>query len=159
MSIPRFSVENQRAVRLAACDAVPRLMVIVGPNGCGKSTVLNAIRSSGGASIVYVGPHRTFRRQNVQYRHLLNEEISLERLLGRSDTPGYEWIVLVTGARDAWGFDDASNYLKHGLCQIETERQQAISSRFDQDGEIQRNAIRDPWKPLRDLTASLLPHL
>lgn len=40
MRIPTFAVCNQRAVRLAACDAVPAVMVITGPNGCGKSTLL-----------------------------------------------------------------------------------------------------------------------
>ncbi len=30
---------------------------------------------------------------------------------------------------------------------------------YDREGEIQKGKIRDPWKPLRELTNNLLPHL
>src|SRR4026209_1553560 len=122
MRMPQFRVEHQRSVRLAECTSVPKLMVIAGPNGAGKSTLLNALRSQPGQGpILYVGPHRNARRQTVQWRHLLSGPISLEDLLARSDLPGYEGIQFVTGARDAWSFDDTGNYLKHGLSQIEID--------------------------------------
>lgn len=160
MRIPSFQVKNQRAIKLAKCDKVPRLMVIAGPNGCGKSTLLNALRSLGGEqTVLYVGPHRNARRQNVVYRHLLTQAISIEALLARSDTPGYEGIQLIQGSRDPWSFDDTSNYLKHALCQIEVDRQQAILARYDQEGEIPKGVLPDPWSPLKTLTSNLLPHL
>jgi len=135
-------------------------MIVAGPNGCGKSTLLDAIRKlEGGRHIMYVGPHRSIRRQNVQQRYLLTKPIVLEELLMRSDTPGFDGISLIGGHRDTWGYDDTGNYLKHGLCQIEVERQQAISARYDRDGEIQKNTLADPWKPFRELTHNLLPHL
>jgi ABC-type branched-subunit amino acid transport system ATPase component len=135
-------------------------MVVAGPNGTGKSTLLNALRTSPGAGpILYVGPHRVARRQQVQLRHLLGNLISFEELLARSDTPGYDGIALLGGLRDPWSIDDTANYLKHGLCQIESERQEAVARRYDAEGEILRGTLPDPWAPLRELTGSLLPHL
>jgi ABC-type hemin transport system ATPase subunit len=135
-------------------------MVVAGPNGCGKSTLLNHIRTAdGGERIVYVGPHRSIRRQRVMERHLFAQPILLEELLARTDTPGYEGIQLLGGARDPWGYDDSGNYLKHALCQVEIERQQAIARRYDRDGQIQAGVLVDPWQPLKDFTTSLLPHL
>ncbi|MEX2490422.1 MAG: AAA family ATPase [Nitrospirales bacterium] len=69
MRIPKFDIRNQRSIRHAKCDAVPRLMIVVGPNGSGKSTLLNMVRSGAGYSnVVYVGPHRAMRKQQVQQR-------------------------------------------------------------------------------------------
>jgi predicted ATPase len=160
MRISSFEIRNQRSVRFAKCEQVPPLMVIAGPNGSGKSTMLNTIRVSHGYSnIIYVGPHRAMRRQQVQQRHLLATPISLETILTGQNVPGYEGIRIFDGARDPWGYDDSANYLKHALCQIEVERQQAIATRFDRDGQIERGSLVDPWEPLRTLTHNLLPHL
>jgi hypothetical protein len=61
--------------------------------------------------------------------------------------------------RDPWDVDDASTYLKPVLCQVERERKEAVAYRYDRDGEIAHGSLGDPWKPLRDLTRHLLPHL
>lgn len=160
MRIPSFEIRNQRSIRFAKCDNVPALMVVAGPNGAGKSTLLNAIRSQAGyKNVMYVGPHRAMRRQQVQSRHLLAPSISFESLLSSPQTPGFEGIRIVDGARDPWGYDDSANYLKHALCQIEVDRQQAITARVDRDGGIAVGALIDPWKPLRELAQNLLPHL
>lgn len=160
MRIPSFEVRDQRSIRFARCEQVPPLMIIAGPNGCGKSTLLNAIRAASGyQNIMYVGPHRAMRRQQVQQRHLLTAPISFEALLAGQNVPNYEGIRLLDGARDPWGYDDSASYLKHALCQIESERQQAIATRFDRDGQIERGSLTDPWEPLKTLTHNLLPHL
>ena len=158
--IPSFEVRNQRSIKFARCEAVPALMVIAGPNGTGKSTLLNMIRSNAGfTNVMYVGPHRSMRRQNVQSRHLLAPSISFESLLSSQQIPGFDGIRIFDGARDPWGADDSANYLKHALCQIEVDRQQAITAKVDKDGGIAHGSLVDPWKPLRELTSSLLPHL
>ena len=145
---------------MAKCDNVPSLMVIAGPNGAGKSTLLNSIRANAGYSnIMYVGPHRAMRRHQVQSKHLLAPSISFENLLSSQQTPGFEGIRIIDGARDAWGYDDTANYLKHALCQIEVDRQQAITARVDRDGGIALGTLVEPWKPLRELTQNLLPHM
>ena len=160
MRIPSFEIQNQRSIRFAKCEKVPPLMVVAGPNGTGKSTLLNAIRSQAGyQNVMYVGPHRAMRRQQVQSRHLLAPSISFESLLSSPQIPGFEGIRIFDGARDPWGYDDSANYLKHALCQIEVDRQQAITARVDRDGGIAAGALIDPWKPLRELAQNLLPHL
>jgi energy-coupling factor transporter ATP-binding protein EcfA2 len=160
MRIPSFVIREQRSITLAQCEDVPSLMVVAGPNGSGKSTLLNALRQHPGPGrILYLGPHRTSRRQQVQFRHLHQQPISLQELMSRSDVPGYEGISMITGSRDPWSFDDSVNYLKHGLCQIEVERQAALTARFDRHGEIPKGSMPDVWQPLRDLTRNLLPHL
>ena len=160
MRVPHFEIRNQRSIRFAQCESVPPLMVIAGPNGAGKSTLLNAIRTTSGyQNIMYVGPHRAMRRQQVQQRHLLAGPISFEALLASQNVPGFEGIRMLDGARDAWGYDDSANYLKHALCQIEVERGEAIKARYDRDKGIPPDSIPDPWAPLRTLTTNLLPHL
>jgi ABC-type hemin transport system ATPase subunit len=135
-------------------------MVVVGPNGSGKSTLLNGIRSTAGYSnIVYVGPHRAMRKQQVQQRHLLTHTLSYESLLANPNVPSMEGIRLFDGTRDPWGYDESANYLKHTLCQIEVDRLQAIGARLERDGEIAKNSLADSWRPLRELTSNLLPHM
>lgn len=160
MRILAFEVRSERGIRLAKCEKVPPLMIVAGPNGCGKSTLLNALRSQGGyQNVMYVGPHRAMRRQQVQQRHLLTSPISLELLLASPSVPGFEGIRILDGTRDPWGYDDSASYLKHALCQIETDRQQAITDRVDRNGGIEPGTLVDLWKPLRELTTNLLPHL
>lgn len=160
MRVPRFEIHGQRSIRLAKWDSVPPVMVIAGPNGTGKSTLLNAIRSTAGwNNIIYIGPHRALRRQTVQQRHIITTPFLMEELLTRQDSPGFEGVQLITGARDPWGHDDSANYLKHTLCQVEIDFQQAIMERYKKDGEIKKGSLPDPWKPLRELSANLLPHL
>lgn len=160
MRLPSFEILNQRSIKRAQCERVPPLMVIAGPNGAGKSTLLNAIRSQAGfTNIMYVGPHRAMRRQQVQQRHLLAPSISFETLLSGQNVPGFEGIRILDGSRDPWGSDDLASYLKHALCQIEVDRQQAITFKVDRDGGIATGTLIDPWKPLRELTQNLLPHM
>lgn len=160
MRIPTFSVQNQRAIRLAAWEALPRVMIVTGPNGSGKSTLLNALRQQGGdGKILYLGPHRTSRRQQVQMRHLGQNRLEMSTLLSSNSLPGFEGINLPSRERDAWNFDEAQSYLKYSFCQIELERQAAIAERFDKDGVVSRADMPDVWEPLRRMASNLLPHL
>jgi ABC-type multidrug transport system ATPase subunit len=168
MRIPNFDFTTRRGLKRAACASVPRLMIIAGPNGSGKSTLLNALRNSGkitfGQSahdnIIYLGPHRSMFRQNVNRRNLLGDQLSIERALSQQGARSHEGVQQgASDNREPWDYDPASNHLKHALCQVELERQRRIAERFDLAGEIPRNSLPDPWSPLRDMTSNLLPHL
>ncbi|UFP97121.1 AAA family ATPase [Gloeobacter morelensis] len=129
-------------------------MIIAGPNGTGKTTLLEALRwRDENGNVIHIGPHRAMRRQNVQQRQLLGEAISYRSIVMSGGAPSIEGIQILGGS------EDHPNYLKHALCQIEMDRQQAITQRYDRDGEIAVGSLPDPWKPLRELTQNLLPHL
>ncbi len=159
MIINSFKIQDKRSIKLASCEVVPRLMVIAGPNGTGKSTLLNELKNQH-SSALYVGPHRNSRRQQVQYRSLITSEINMEQILTRpSINNNIEGMRIFNAARDPWDSDEALNYLKHGLCQLEIERKEAISSVYDREKKIDKDSLPDIWLPLEELTENLLPHL
>src|SRR5215210_3838748 len=95
MRITAFSVENNRNVRQASCDTVPPVMLITGPNGCGKSTLLYSLRNLNGEhDILYLGPHRSSRRQSVRMRYLLQNNITMSTILSTGSLPGFEGIEI-----------------------------------------------------------------
>ena len=160
MRISEFSVENQRNIRLAACGKTPRVMVITGPNGCGKSTLLQNLRTAPGAGkILYMGPHRASRRQNVKGRFLAQSKINMQQILAGAKLPSFEGITVSDRARSAWDIDDATSFLKYGLCQIEMDRRTVIADRYDRLGEVEKGSLPDIWQPLRTMCENLLPHL
>ena len=108
---------------------------------------------------LYVGPHRTSRRQTVRMRFLSQNRIEMSSLLSAQNLPGFEGISLPSHERDAWNYDEAQSYLKFSLCQIELDRQAAIAQRYDADGQVSRTEMPDVWQPLREMTRNLLPHL
>ena len=107
---------------------------------------------------MYVGPHRSSRRQNVRFR-FLGPEISMRSVLEGQNLPGYEGIDHITNNRSAWDHDDSASFLKYSLCQIELDRREAIAKRYDEKKQIPENSLPDVWKPLRDMAENLLPHL
>lgn len=67
MAIRTFSVGARRGLAVAAADDLPNLVAIAGPNGTGKSALLEQLwqqRHSlleAGTEALYVGPNRTWR--------------------------------------------------------------------------------------------------
>jgi hypothetical protein len=49
--------------------------------------------------------------------------------------------------------------LEHGLAQIEIQRKDAIATLVDRAGQAVKSELPDPWQPLREVTAYLLPHM
>ena len=161
MRIPNFSIVNNRSLRYAACGQLPKVMILTGPNGCGKSTLLDALRQAEGPGgpILYVGPHRISGRQNVRMRFLSGKKLLMRELQSNPSLPSYEGINIRSQSRSAWDFDETSSYLKYALCQIELDRQAAITARFDNYRMIEKDTMPDIWLPLKEMTENLLPHL
>src|SRR3989344_783537 len=76
MALKSFKVQPIKALGIAECENVPKVMVIAGPNGVGKSTLLDEIRlqkgtvSDSGTKFLYQPPHRALRKTTVQRRYL-----------------------------------------------------------------------------------------
>src|SRR5574337_1190134 len=95
MSLVSFRVKGRKAIRLAEASGVPRVMIIAGSNGVGKSTLLYAIKEGaatvqGDTRLLYQGPHRVLRRTQVSRRWLGGALKSLAALLTSGDVSGYE---------------------------------------------------------------------
>lgn len=65
MKIESIEIENFKAVRKLQMDGLGEVVVVAGPNGCGKSCVLDAIR--------FVKAAYTAYRQQDEWQHFFNE--------------------------------------------------------------------------------------
>jgi len=168
MALLKFSVKDRKSIKLAETDIVPPVMVIAGPNGVGKSTLLFAIKEGIGdkdksTRILYQGPHRVLRRTNVRRSWLGGVFRGLSSLLESNDVSGYEGLSFPNSSRTPENVDEVGSTIKHTLGKIENRRQTLLSSTIDRlkkDGKsLDINSLPDIYGPARELTKYLLPHL
>lgn len=166
MPIQSFDVANAKIVHKASCDSVPKLMIIAGRNGVGKSTLLHELRKFSGdkvkgtGKILYAGPHRTWRRRKIRTTWLWAPEKIYSDILALDSIPGFEGIGVQEPQRRPDSTDEAPGFIKYILAQIETRRQKAIVSKIDQhDLKYPKGYAPDIYKPLKNMIEALLPHL
>jgi ABC-type branched-subunit amino acid transport system ATPase component len=169
MSLQSFKIENQKAIVLVEATAVPRVMVIAGPNGIGKSTLLYAIKQGAGVitpdtQLLYQGPHRVIRKTSIQRRWLGGPMRWISDLLLQNEVSGFEGLNFQNPARTPENVDEAGSTLKHTLGRLENRRQAILASLVDRaskkpDAVIDTSTLPDVYAPLRKLTEFLLPHL
>lgn len=163
MALTRFSVQNNKAIKSASCEKVPRLMIIAGPNGVGKSTLLFAIRRRQGATIdgkiLYLAPHRIWRRQTVQMSNLLQEIPHFGDLLQLDALQGFAGMRVFDGSRTPDSADETFGAIKHTLSKFETRKQTAVNVFLKREKKVTVEDIGNIYAPLEELTQFLLPHL
>jgi energy-coupling factor transporter ATP-binding protein EcfA2 len=170
MALISFKVTNQKSVGLAEATSVPSVMVIAGPNGVGKSTLLYAIKngsgilSPAGTRVLYQGPHRVLRRTTVQRRWLGGGvKWLLDLLSSAGDVSGYEGLSFQNSSRTPDNVDEAGSTIKHTLGKVENRRQSILAKVVDrrkaEKAQLDLTALPDIYEPLRTLTTYLLPHL
>jgi len=168
MALTSFRVTNQKSLRLVEATQVPPVMIIAGPNGVGKSTLLYAIKTGShqatpNTKLLYQGPHRVLRRTQVQRRWLGGGLKWLSDLLGINEVSGYEGLSFQNPSRSPDNVDEAGSTIKHTLGKIENNRQATLAYLLDrlraQGSTLDTKALPDVYEPLRTLTKYLLPHL
>jgi ABC-type cobalamin/Fe3+-siderophores transport system ATPase subunit len=166
-----FRVSNEKGLRLAVCDDVPKVMLIAGPNGIGKSTLLHALYRRSGANYdpdtvlppLYQPPHRAIRRQQVQRRYLGGVIRTLREMFSADSVVGIEGMPVSYPARTPDNVDEAGSTIKHTLGKIENRRQFLLASMVDSHIASKKaldvSRLPDLYQPIRRLTSRLLPHL
>ena len=139
MPIQAFNIANAKIVNKASADHVPKLMVIAGRNGIGKSTLLYELRKLSGdrvrgtGIILYSAPHRTWRRRQIRNMWLGSPEREYSQLLMQDSIPGFEGIGIQDASRRPDTTDEAPGFIKYILAQIETRRKDALVSEIDKN--------------------------
>lgn len=166
MPIQSFDISNVKIVGKASCDNVPKLMVVAGRNGVGKSTLLYELRKfseekvKGSGKILYSGPHRTWRRRKIKSMWLWSQQREYSNILTLDSLPGFEGIGIPDPQRRYDTTDEAPGLIKYILGQIETKRQHAIMSKIDKNNlKYPEGFAPDIYKPLKEMLNILLPHL
>ena len=179
MSLQSFEVENYQALSHIICDRIPPLMVIAGPNGVGKSTLIHQLhqairryqpssnRRTGSCDItcegetesVYFSPHRV-PGNNSQFNRgqLLSERETrfsglLSDDLNLPDSPRN-----LPTQRDPRG-PDATAFRGLGRRMAEfTEERRSIALQEINDGEkVGEEDLPDVEQPLKDLVNRVVP--
>jgi len=170
MPLNSFRVGPDKALRLAETNFVPRVMIVAGPNGVGKSTLLFAIKNGQGVQAtsdveyLYQGPHRVLRKTTVRRGWLSGAAKSLVELLrSGGDVSGFEGISFPNSTRTPDNVDEAGSTIKYTLGQLENRRQSKIAGMYDrirkENKDIKSADTPDVYQPLRKITEFLLPHL
>jgi len=165
MPIKSFDITNVKIVQKAWCESVPKLMVIAGPNGVGKSTLLYELRKisdrvKGSGKILYVGPHRAWRRRTIKATWLWGAERDYSTILTSESIPDMEGLRISDPSRRPDSADEAPGFVKYILAQIETRRQNTIVSEIDKnDLKYPEGYAPDIYKPLKDMIELLIPHI
>lgn len=155
---------------MASCDAVPPVMVISGPNGVGKSSLLYALKRQvgtvfdGETRVLYQPPHRAVRRQQVRRRWLMSAYRGFADQAAADDVAGYEGLNIQFPQRSPDNVDEAGSTIKYGLGRMEDRRKTAITALVDQRRLAKRKTVRvdelpDVFDPLHRLIARLIPSL
>lgn len=114
MSLESVSISDEGPIEQVSCDRFPSLMVIAGPNGVGKSTLLRHIFDMSDSEFnnethrVYFGPHRSPESSSVTEQNLLDmNQASAREVLSYSQnrTSGYAEGVIesILGTRNTGG--------------------------------------------------------
>lgn len=170
MALQSFSISNIKAVSYAACEAAPRIMVIAGPNGVGKSTLLYQLAQKRGSvfsrdtTVLYQPPHRAIRASTVRRRNTFGgPSSSYFDLLSRTEVSGFEGLSISMPARTPDNVDEAGSTIKHSFAKLENRFQTAVTERVVREKKasthLALDQIPDIYGPLRTFTDYLLPHL
>lgn len=148
MALKSFKVQPIKALGLVGCKNVPNVMVIAGPNGVGKSTLLDEIRlqkgtvADEGTKFLYQPPHRAIRKTTVQRRWLFSGALrAFSDLLSGNEVSGYKGLQIPFPSRTPDNVDEAGSTIKYTLGKIENRRQNTYAELVDKAKKENRDVV------------------
>lgn len=176
MGITRFNIEGKSAVRSAQCSDVPQLMVIAGPNGVGKSTLLEELRNAlnnphrydvdieDGTQPVYISPHRAPEEFDISDATLSVAETEgfiesmSEETYKVGSSVSLPQLLRSNRERSRFQADYAPYYeVKKEIANLYRERTDIMSRIVDRKGKVEEEDLPDIYTPIEDAVDSLLP--
>jgi hypothetical protein len=178
MALNSFEITNEGPVSRAVCDSVPQVMVIAGPNGVGKSTLLNALLElpsselRGETDRPYFAPHRSPRGRNVNATNIVQmSEVSSRQTLSihqqnRSGPSNLRNLfgTSIGGNLGRSDFRSEADFLpyyevKRRLAQLKRSKQRQLEEIYEERNQVPEDFLPDFEDPFRDAVGSLLPGL
>lgn len=165
MPLESFEIRDEKSIELAKCDKIPNIMIIAGPNGVGKSTLLHVLKTKpaarkGTGELRYIPPHRDWRVLGVPTRSLYSQRRSFSKTLSEESIPSLPDIRIESSERTPISSDESTKLIKFSLGQLEMQRKNALGDSFDEGLHTAELGKREHFfKPLIELTRVLLPHL
>ena len=181
MPIQEFEIKDSAVLKYVKCTNVPKVMIITGPNGVGKSTLLeqitNSLRGTRSAKInvktsdnpkpVYLPPHRAPSVVNLHKSlPILGPRRMYRQTLGLPSFsiggPGVSLPHYIESGTVRTRLNpDFCPYLeaKYRLTQLEQEFKDTLTELYRKDKEVPRDSMPNIYKPLNDAVKQLLPGL
>lgn len=183
MPLPHFEFHNEGPIDRVECDDVPNLMVVAGPNGVGKTTLLDNIASSiedgsfptvptGDTNAAFVGPHRGLQNQiDIQEQQLIGAPSYSSKDLysiSASATSNIRRLLEGEGGgsipqrpyknRNRTESDELPYYeVQRRLAQIHYNLRDYSWKRIQEEGEFGEEDILDWLSPLQEAIEKVLP--
>lgn len=179
MSLESISVENEGAIRLASWSRVPEIMIVAGPNGVGKSTLIECIHEniargrgqsvdqSGVTDAVYFSPHRAPMPADISESYLAGASQSSyqDTLAEISYNPGSgsnvpNSIRQISGRRSRLRPDIAPYFgVKERLARLKSERGNLLDKVYEREGRVPPGYMPETYTPLDEAISQVLPGL
>jgi predicted ATP-binding protein involved in virulence len=178
MALTQFEVSNRGPIDHAACDEVPQIMVVAGPNGVGKSTLLGAIlefptgQMEGETDRSYFAPHRSPSDQSITEVNLaqMNDVTARETfsVTHTSRGAGPRRLRNLFGTRVGGNVERSNNpkreadYLpyyevKRRLSQLQRKRYRFLDQVYEEQNQVPEDYLPDFEEPFRNAVESILP--
>lgn len=185
MHLQSFRIANQKALKLAACNAVPSVMVIAGPNGVGKSTLLFTLKradprggniptlerdgdvvvnySNNSSGVLYLPPHRVWRAHKFDHSDLWRGQQKLANIYAGHmprEIPKMSPLMQRDTNLQSPGIPNESlTAVKFVLAQYEARIGQVMTKLVRAGKGDRATEVDQAYEPLREFTRYLLPDL
>ena len=179
MPLQQFQILELNAIKKAICENVPNLMIIGGPNGVGKSTLLESLsrifvgQKMGNTSAniqgtpkhVYIPPHRAPYPTSLSRSLMTMQPMSSFRDALGSDTyavndpMGQLSPILRTSMTRSRLYPDMATIfeVKNKIAQLEIRKNETIATAYEKNKQIPLDSIPDFYQPIRTMVEYLLP--
>lgn len=183
MPLPQFEFQEEGPIDNAECGEVPDLMVVAGPNGVGKTTLLDNIAESiedgsfsttpvGETNAAFVGPHRgLFNQMDIQEQHLIGTPSYSSKFLyskSASDNSNIRGLLEGEGGgripqrpyqdRNRTESDELPYFeVQRRLSQIHYNLGDYYRERIEDEGEFVDEGITEWLSPLQEAIGEVLP--